>query len=69
MTMGTNGVTEQENRNEFESIAALFKEIKMSFNASYFNVLSMGMSNDYKIAIKAGSNMVRIGSSIFGERV
>ncbi len=31
-------------------------------------VLSMGMSNDYKIAIKNGSNMVRLGSKIFGER-
>jgi hypothetical protein len=31
-------------------------------------ILSMGMSGDYKLAIKNGSNMVRIGSSIFGER-
>jgi len=35
---------------------------------STFNMLSMGMSADYKIAIEEGSNMVRIGSLIFGER-
>ena len=33
-----------------------------------FNTLSIGMSNDYKLAIDNGSNMVRIGSLIFGER-
>ena len=32
------------------------------------NYLSMGMSNDYKIAIEEGSNIVRVGTSIFGER-
>ena len=35
---------------------------------SDFQILSMGMSNDYKIAIEAGSNMIRIGSLIFGSR-
>jgi len=33
-----------------------------------FNELSMGMSNDYQIAIEEGSTMIRIGSSIFGSR-
>ena len=33
-----------------------------------FEILSMGMSNDYQIAIKYGSNMIRLGSSIFGKR-
>ena len=32
------------------------------------DTLSMGMSNDYKLALKCGSNMIRIGSKIFGER-
>jgi len=38
------------------------------FTASFGQILSMGMSSDYKIAIEEGSNMVRIGSLIFGER-
>ena len=33
-----------------------------------FDILSMGMSNDYEIALEAGSNMIRIGSKIFGSR-
>ena len=33
-----------------------------------FNVLSMGMTGDYQIAVKEGSNMIRIGTLIFGER-
>ena len=33
-----------------------------------FKILSMGMSNDYKIAVEEGANMVRIGTGIFGER-
>ena len=32
------------------------------------DTLSMGMSNDYKLALECGSNMIRIGSKIFGER-
>lgn len=68
MTMGTNGVTEESNRTEFELVANLFKEIQHTFDAPYFKTLSMGMSNDYTIAVTAGSNMVRIGSSIFGDR-
>ncbi|MCB9071864.1 MAG: YggS family pyridoxal phosphate-dependent enzyme [Prevotellaceae bacterium] len=68
MTMGTNGVTEETNRREFELVTKLFRETQQTFDAPYFKTLSMGMSNDYTIAVSAGSNMVRIGSSIFGER-
>lgn len=39
-----------------------YKNIKME-------ILSMGMTNDYKVAIKAGSNMIRIGEGIFGKRI
>jgi len=48
-----------------------FDGIKASFfrKDKTFNVLSMGMSSDYKIAIEQGSNMVRLGSTIFGSRV
>ena len=48
----------------------LYDEIKSisQKNNQKIKILSMGMSSDYKIAIEEGSNMVRIGSLIFGER-
>lgn len=49
-----------------------FKKLKTFFDACQkkypFNILSMGMSSDYQLAIRQGSTMVRIGSAIFGER-
>jgi len=45
-----------------------FKEMKKIFDKTHLNVLSMGMSSDYLTAIKYGSNMVRIGTNIFGKR-
>lgn len=46
-----------------------FKNLKEVFDYTKLQTLSMGMSNDYKVAIEEGSNMVRIGSLLFGERV
>lgn len=69
--MGMASFTEDEARirKEFKSLKNLFEDFKkyQSFN---FNptVLSTGMSGDYNIAIEEGSNMVRVGSAIFGER-
>ena len=51
---------------EFKEIYNLFKTLKISHKQ--LSILSIGMSNDYLIAINNGSNMVRIGSQIFGER-
>src|SRR5205814_1774585 len=53
-------------RGEFKKLKSLYDQ----FSITHFplSVLSMGMSNDYKIAIEEGSNMVRIGSLLFGER-
>tara|TARA_B100000676_G_C17929759_1_gene760201 strand:+ start:32 stop:679 length:648 start_codon:yes stop_codon:yes gene_type:complete len=51
---------------EFKEIYNLFKILKISYKQ--LSILSIGMSNDYLIAINNGSNMVRIGSQIFGER-
>ena len=45
-----------------------FKEIKRLFDKTGLKYLSMGMSNDYLEAIKNGSNMIRLGRAIFGER-
>ncbi len=56
-------------RDDFKCMKGLFNKIK---NCTYSNVeakyLSMGMSNDYKIAIEEGSNMIRIGTKIYGKR-
>lgn len=53
-------------KDEFNSANKLYNQIKG--NHDNFEILSMGMSNDYELAIEYGSNMVRIGSSIFGSR-
>jgi pyridoxal phosphate enzyme (YggS family) len=70
--MGMASFTEDQTivENEFKSLKSMFNEIRNSFTdlAAEFNVLSMGMSGDYKLAIQCGSNMVRIGSLIFGSR-
>ena len=57
-------------RMEFRGLADLFKRIRQDYYpyASSFCELSMGMSDDYQIAIEEGATMVRIGSSIFGKR-
>lgn len=54
---------------EFQSLKSLFDSLQTATsNNLEMKILSMGMSGDYKIAIENGSNMVRIGSSIFGAR-
>lgn len=63
MTMATNTDDEQEIRRCFLTAQA----IHSTFNLQH-STLSMGMSDDYPLAIECGSTMVRIGSSIFGER-
>ena len=67
MTMATNTDDEIEIRRCFTLTASLASGLTEKRSNSEA-VLSMGMSEDYQIAIECGSNMVRIGSSIFGER-
>jgi pyridoxal phosphate enzyme (YggS family) len=55
-------------KSEFSCLRHYFEEIRHFLDSSEFNVLSMGMSNDYQIAIDQGSTMVRIGSALFGAR-
>lgn len=56
-------------RREFRYLKNLFEKTKpFTIHHSPFTTLSMGMSSDYRIAIEEGSNMVRIGSLLFGER-
>ena len=56
----------QQVRREFMSLTALFNRVTGSHKGC--EILSMGMSGDYEIAIEEGSNMIRVGSKIFGER-
>lgn len=56
-------------RSEYKYLKQLYDRLKAERNeCASFSILSMGMSGDYRIAIEEGSNMVRIGSLIFGER-
>ena len=71
MGMATNTDDETQIEQEFHTLKALFDEWKQTFFASCpdFKEISMGMSHDYPIAVRAGSTMIREGSKIFGERV
>ena len=56
-------------RNEFKTLNNYFTSLKNHKTTNFdLSILSMGMSGDYKIAIEEGSNMIRVGSLIFGER-
>ena len=68
MGMATNTDDEQVVRADFEQLANHFNHLKPLFGEE-FDTLSMGMSDDYPLAIECGSTMVRIGSSIFGDRI
>ena len=67
MGMATNTDNEAVIRADFEQLAKHYNELKPHFGEA-FDTLSMGMSDDYELAIECGSTMVRIGSSIFGDR-
>lgn len=68
--MGMASLTEDQTqiRGEFCQLKALFDELKESMDSPDFKELSMGMSEDYPMALECGSTMVRIGSRIFGHR-
>lgn len=70
MGMATFTDDQEQIRREFKSLGRFYNSLKADFfnDDDRFSILSMGMSGDYKIAIQEGSNMVRIGSAIFGER-
>ena len=69
MGMATFTENESQIRNEFTLLKTTFDALK-SFETFNFKpkTISMGMSGDYELAIACGSNMIRVGSSIFGER-
>ena len=63
--MGMGSIDQSKNEEEFRKISNYFNETSKMYDLKY---LSLGMSNDYKLAIKYNSNMIRIGSLIFGSR-
>lgn len=66
--MGMASFTANENqiREEFKNLSTFFSNLKEQ--EQQLEIISMGMSGDYKIAIEEGSTMIRVGSSIFGQR-
>ncbi|MFI3321999.1 MAG: YggS family pyridoxal phosphate-dependent enzyme [Rikenellaceae bacterium] len=67
MSMASYTYDTEQIRAEFRELKQIFDSIKEQFfaDSDYFNTISAGMSGDYEIAIEEGSNMVRIGSTIF----
>ncbi len=70
MGMASNVDDEARIRDDFRSIRETFDRLKATVFAGNdrFSVVSMGMSHDWRIAVEEGSNMVRVGTDIFGER-
>lgn len=66
MGMATFTDDKKQVRGEFKTLKDIFEEVKRILPA--VDTISMGMSGDYEIAVEEGSTMVRIGSSIFGQR-
>ncbi len=69
MTVGPMSDDENVIRSAFKKLKSLFDRAASSnIRGVNMNYLSMGMTNDFEIAIEEGSNMVRIGRALFGER-
>ena len=70
MGMASNTTDTEKVRSEFMALKSTFDTLKGEFFADNddFGIISMGMSGDYAMAVEAGANMVRIGSTIFGSR-
>ena len=67
MTIASNTDNESIVRADFQRIKDIFDSLKPRFGEA-FNTLSIGMSDDYPLALEYGSTMVRIGTAIFGQR-
>lgn len=70
MGMATFTDNHQKIRKEFKKLKTIFDDLKSNYftDKQDFNQISMGMSNDYMIAIEEGATMIRIGSLLFGPR-
>ena len=70
MGMATFTEDKTQIRKEFKQLAQYFQDLKKNYFSEdeHFKEISMGMTNDYDIAIEEGASLVRIGSLIFGKR-
>ncbi|GAB4091907.1 YggS family pyridoxal phosphate enzyme [Flaviaesturariibacter terrae] len=68
MGMASFSDDQEKVRAEFRGLAAVFAQQKSLLPGAPFDLLSMGMSGDYRLALEEGSNLVRIGSLLFGSR-
>jgi PLP dependent protein len=68
MTMAPLSATEAPIRASFGALRRALAECRRRFGLDRFDVLSMGMSGDYALAVEEGSTLVRIGTALFGER-
>ena len=66
MAIPSNTSDEKILRNEYKQLKVIYEDLKKNYSS--VDTLSMGMSNDYLLAIENGANLVRIGSKIFGKR-
>ena len=66
MAIPSNTSDDEILKNEYKQLKFIYEDLKLKY--STIDTLSMGMSNDYLLAIENGSNLVRIGSKIFGKR-
>jgi hypothetical protein len=57
----------EESRTAFSTLYRLYQELRPSVS-EHWDTLSMGMTNDYEIAIQEGATLVRLGTAIFGPR-
>jgi hypothetical protein len=68
MTIGRQQASMDERRADFMALRELQEGCAQRFGRQYFTQLSMGMSDDFELAISAGATMIRVGSAIFGAR-
>lgn len=71
MGMATNTNDQHQIRKEFKTLNRIFEDVKSKFSSPNLemNEISMGMSDDYPIALEEGSTLIRVGSKIFGPRI
>jgi pyridoxal phosphate enzyme (YggS family) len=69
MTIGRRNASRDETRADFAALRKLGEACAERFDAHHFAELSMGMSNDFEMAIAEGATIIRVGSSIFGHRI
>lgn len=68
MTMAPFGRTAEESRPTFQQLAALRHHLQENLPTIDWDALSMGMTNDFEVAVEEGATLVRVGRALFGER-